>query len=79
MTLDIVKEYFEGPSYRGKPAVIIDYCRHALRPDGPAWFKVPTPYECTVLRGSPGYIVRILPLLPYAYLRCFSRNPMDSS
>jgi hypothetical protein len=34
-----------------------EWAVYALRPNGPAWHTTPTPLDCTVARGAPGYIV----------------------
>ncbi|KAF8802531.1 hypothetical protein BYT27DRAFT_6764428 [Phlegmacium glaucopus] len=55
-TLNTVKVFFEKPEFAGQPEKIREYVRWALRGDGPAYYRIPTPKVCTVNRDHPNYI-----------------------
>lgn len=56
--LKAVTHFFTAKEYVGKPALIKEYARWALRGDGPAYNLYPTPSECTVPPTDSAYIVR---------------------
>ncbi|KAJ7862311.1 hypothetical protein B0H13DRAFT_2567478 [Mycena leptocephala] len=39
----VVKKFFETDAYRNRPIAIRAYAQYAVRPDGPAFFRIPTP------------------------------------
>jgi hypothetical protein len=55
--LEAVKKFFEKDEFANKPHEIRDYAHWALKPDGPAYYKVPTPKSCKVDRNHPDYVV----------------------
>jgi hypothetical protein len=62
--------FFEKPEFANQPQKVRDYVYWALKPDGPAYYQVPTPKSCMVDRNHPNYIVSstVLFWLPYAQL-----------
>jgi hypothetical protein len=44
----------------GNLAQIDHWCRYAKRPNGPLFWKVPTPETCTMNADDPDYIVSAL-------------------
>ncbi|KAG5650966.1 hypothetical protein H0H81_010388 [Sphagnurus paluster] len=55
--INVVKEYFSQPQYANDEQAVRKYVMWALRRNGPALFKLPTPEECTVDKKDPNYIV----------------------
>jgi hypothetical protein len=56
--LNAVKNHFNGAQFLDSPDAIRQYVRWALKPDGPAYYKSPTPQGSNVPRDAPGYQVR---------------------
>jgi hypothetical protein len=52
-----VTEFFNGSAYANKPKAIAKYSKWAIRGNGPALFRKPTPLECVVAKGERGYVV----------------------
>ena len=55
--LEAVKKFFERSEFPNQPQKIRDYVRGALKPDGAAYYRFPTPQSCKVIRNHPDYIV----------------------
>lgn len=55
--LKLVDRFFEGSDYVNNPYAIAKYAQWAIRGDGPSLYSIPTPIDCTVKPGDPGYIV----------------------
>jgi hypothetical protein len=58
--LDAVKTFFEQPEFVNQPERIREYVRWALRGDGPAYYRIPTPKTCVVDREHANYIVSLV-------------------
>jgi hypothetical protein len=52
-----VTDFFNGNPYAGKPKAIAKYAKWAIRGNGPALFRKPTPIECVAAKGERGYVV----------------------
>ncbi|KAF8140744.1 hypothetical protein K438DRAFT_2030436 [Mycena galopus ATCC 62051] len=52
----VVDAFFATKKYLGNPTAIRDYAKYALRVDGPATWKTPTPESCPRNPEAPGYI-----------------------
>ncbi|KAF8191846.1 hypothetical protein K438DRAFT_871579 [Mycena galopus ATCC 62051] len=52
----VVDAFFATKEYLGNPTAIRDYAKYALRVDGPATWKTPTPESCPRNPEAPGYI-----------------------
>jgi hypothetical protein len=55
----VVRKYFDTEKYKNQPKLIARYAQWAMQRNGPAIFETPTPIDCVVPRGSPGYIVSL--------------------
>lgn len=55
--LDAIKKFFETAEFADQPQKIRAYVRWALKPDGPAYYQIPTPQSCKADRNDPNYIV----------------------
>ena len=55
--LKAVKKLFNEAEFCNQPTKIREYVCWALRGDGPAYYKLPTPQTCNITRGDPNYIV----------------------
>lgn len=58
--LNVIDAFFKTEEYLGKPAAISKYAKYALRVDGPAFWKIPTPESSPRDPKAPGYTVRAL-------------------
>jgi hypothetical protein len=58
--IKIVTDFFKDDIYTSKPKATVKYAKWAVRGNGPALFGKLTPIECTVPKGTDGYIVRFL-------------------
>jgi hypothetical protein len=58
MAVSNVEKYLLEAGHNTSEA-IRDWCRYAKRPDGPLFWKVPTPQDCTTDKLHPDYIVRL--------------------
>ena len=56
--MDKVTAFFKGKLYKNHPERIKQYVQWALMPDGPAFYKYPTPQDFVGDRNGPDYIVR---------------------
>jgi hypothetical protein len=56
--VQLVEEFFKTDEFANDPTHIVWYAKWAVRKDGPAIFRVPTPEDCKVHPKSPQYIVR---------------------
>lgn len=54
-----VKSFFATPKYKDQPKNIKAYVKWALKPDGPAFYLVPTPEGLSGKRYDENYIVCI--------------------
>ncbi|KAJ6611644.1 hypothetical protein B0H10DRAFT_2223807 [Mycena sp. CBHHK59/15] len=54
--LSVIDAFFKTEEYLGKPAAIMKYAKYALRVDGPAFWKIPTPESCPRDPKAPEYI-----------------------
>ncbi|KAF8235146.1 hypothetical protein L208DRAFT_1258301, partial [Tricholoma matsutake] len=54
--LDAIKKFFETAEFADQPQKIRAYVRWALKPDGPAYYQIPTPQSCKADRNDPNYI-----------------------
>ena len=55
--LETVKKFFEQLEFANQPQKIHEYTCWALRPDGPAYYKVPTPQSSKLDRSHLDYQV----------------------
>jgi hypothetical protein len=55
--LELVKKFFDGPTYRNQPAKVREYVKWALGYGGPAYYETPVPMTCTLERDDPDYPV----------------------
>ena len=55
--LETVKKFFEQSEFANQPQKIREYMRWALRPDGPAYYEVPTPQSSKLDRSHLDYQV----------------------
>jgi hypothetical protein len=60
-----VDDFFNRPNFSGNAKKISEYARWAIRCDGPAVWKTPTPMRIDFSPGTNGYVVRIL--VPYLF------------
>ena len=56
--LEEVTKFFKNSEFISQPAKIREYVRWAVKGDGPAYYKNPTPQASKVARGDPDYQVR---------------------
>ncbi|KAJ7020114.1 hypothetical protein C8F04DRAFT_1197008 [Mycena alexandri] len=54
--VDAVDSVFQTKEFVGNPAAIREYAKYAIRVDGPAFWKVPTPRSSPRNPKAPGYI-----------------------
>ncbi|KAJ7195418.1 hypothetical protein C8J57DRAFT_1547271 [Mycena rebaudengoi] len=54
--LRAVEKLFQGDVYMNQPVAIRSYTAYAAGLDGPGFWKVPTPENCTTDPEAPGYI-----------------------
>ncbi|KAJ7448740.1 hypothetical protein FB451DRAFT_1567161 [Mycena latifolia] len=54
--LEAVDDFFQTSQFRDQPIATRAYARYAGRVDGPGFWKVPTPENCTLHPQAPGYI-----------------------
>ncbi|KAJ7041314.1 hypothetical protein C8F04DRAFT_1230402 [Mycena alexandri] len=54
--VDVVDTFFQAKDYIGNPVAIREYARYAIRVDGPAIWKEPTPRSSPRNPEAPGYI-----------------------
>lgn len=55
--LRIVIKFFEQKEFVNNPATIAKYVKWATHGDGPSLYSIPTPKDCTLMPGKPGYTV----------------------
>ena len=55
--LETVKKFFEQLEFANQPQKICEYVCWVLRPDGPAYYKVPTPQSSKLDQSHPDYQV----------------------
>lgn len=68
----IVDEFFETDTYRNQPIAIRTYAQYAVRPDGPAFFRVPTPEHILPNPRLDNYIVCLFLYVKLKLIRTFS-------
>lgn len=57
--ISIVKDFFARSPTLSTSDNIAAYAKWALKPNGPALYKIPTPETCLIGKGEPGYIVSL--------------------
>ncbi|KAF7334106.1 hypothetical protein MVEN_02316400 [Mycena venus] len=56
VALRVVEEFFGADEYKDKPIAIRQYARYAVRPDGPGFWRIPTPENIPSNPKHPNYI-----------------------
>ena len=57
--IQVVEHFFKGNEFIDKPSRIAQYAKWAVRNNGPALWRVPTPENCRHGPESDQYIVRL--------------------
>jgi hypothetical protein len=60
--VQVVEEFFKAERFAKDPSRIAQYAQWALRHNGPALWRVPTPQDCNYDPKSDHYIVRYIHL-----------------